>query len=467
MKITQNHSAGEGINSLNHYNLVHKNQYNLVHNFFYASSNEKTGCEGCSGQIMAKLVKIPAWQLTKVRNKKDVIDEVRKDGKTVHFASSMDLCHLKNFGVGAQISKIQRWSCAPRWYSARWFRLLRSIYRARIICVTDGGINSNGCHCKVTRIRRTSSGRNICLHPSQNGRWSIVVENSKVSMSRYLDTSTKTQMAQIMVQYGRPSRSSWAKSVRSSSGMTIMGKAFRESSIRTRWGKVPKWECLFLSVYVDDIKLAGKNQNMAPMWKVLVKDVDLGEPTSFLDHDYLVCTQRECETRKDIVDNYRNMFESKISAWATKKLLYSEKLGANISSGSYDMECHATKCVERYCELANRTTQQLYKVATPCLDDHQFKEEEMGSARFGRTDIPWSVNKLARAVTKWTRACDKRLLVWYLKNTTRVTLSNVVVWHNNADWNCFRTLTLPEIPITQNRLRGESCVFLEVTRLFP
>ena len=30
-------------------------------------------------------------------------------------------------------------------------------------------------------------------------------------------------------------------------------------------------------------------------------------------------------------------------------------------------------------------------------------------ARVGRLDILWSVNKLVRAVTKWTRACDKRL----------------------------------------------------------
>ena len=59
--------------------------------------------------------------------------------------------------------------------------------------------------------------------------------------------------------------------------------------------KVPNWECLcvhrhkglFLSVYVDDVKLAGKKQNINPMWKVLKKEVDLGEPTSFLDHVYL------------------------------------------------------------------------------------------------------------------------------------------------------------------------------------
>ena len=88
------------------------------------------------------------------------------------------------------------------------------------------------------------------------------------------------------------------------------------------WEKIPNWECLFvhcekglfLSVYVDDIKLAGKKQNIDPMWKLLNKEIDLGEPTSFLDHVYLGYTQRPCEISKDIVDNYIPMFESGISA---------------------------------------------------------------------------------------------------------------------------------------------------------
>ena len=69
---------------------------------------------------------------------------------------------------------------------------------------------------------------------------------------------------------------------------------------------------LFLSVYVDDIKLGGKKQNLDPMWKVLNKELDLGEPTSFLDHENLGCTRRQCEISKDIVDNYRTVFESRI-----------------------------------------------------------------------------------------------------------------------------------------------------------
>ena len=101
------------------------------------------------------------------------------------------------------------------------------------------------------------------------------------------------------------------------------------------------------------------------------------------------------------------------------------------------MEGHAKKCVERYCELANKTTQQLYKVSTPCIDDHHFKEEATKSvgelsnacsqivrkflylARIGRPDILWSVNKLARSITKWTKACDKRVnrLISYIHHT--------------------------------------------------
>ena len=75
---------------------------------------------------------------------------------------------------------------------------------------------------------------------------------------------------------------------------------------------------LFLSVYVDDIRLAGKKENINPMWKVIAEEVDLKEPTSFRDHVYLGCTQRHCETRKHIVDNHRIMFESRISAGATE-----------------------------------------------------------------------------------------------------------------------------------------------------
>ena len=43
-----------------------------------------------------KLEKISTWNLTKVRSKKEVIDEARTKGGKVHFVSLMNICHLKN-----------------------------------------------------------------------------------------------------------------------------------------------------------------------------------------------------------------------------------------------------------------------------------------------------------------------------------------------------------------------------------
>ena len=84
---------------------------------------------------------------------------------------------------------------------------------------------------------------------------------------------------------------------------------------------------------------------------------------------YLGCAQRECETSRNIVENYRHMFESRISAGAKENLLCSGKPDANISSWSHDMEGHAKKCVEdiaswRTKHTSNCTKLQLHALMT-------------------------------------------------------------------------------------------------------
>ena len=126
------------------------------------------------------------------------------------------------------------------------------------------------------------------------------------------------------------------------------------------------------------LKLAGKKHYLDPMWKVLNKEVDLGEPTSFFDHVYLGCTQRPFEISKDIVDNYRTMFESRISEGATEELPFPSK-SLYFFMGLMTWLVMQRNMWIRYCELTNKTTQQLQKVSTPCIDDHHFKEEELKS----------------------------------------------------------------------------------------
>ena len=63
-------------------------------------------------------------------------------------------------------------------------------------------------------------------------------------------------------------------------------------------------------------------------------------------------------------------------------------------------------------------------------------------ARSGRPDILWSVNKLARSITKWTKACDKRLhrVISYIHHTCEFnSIVKLVILQNNTGWDCFKT----------------------------
>ena len=81
-----------------------------------------------------------------------------------------------------------------------------------------------------------------------------------------------------------------------------------------------------------------------------------------------------------------------------------------------------------------------------------------------------SEQKLPRSITKWTKACNKRLnrLISYIFFIL-VNTNNIVMWvilPNNADWDFFKTLILLEILKIRNPLLEEHCALLEVTHLF-
>ena len=103
----QAHIAGKGINSLIHDNLVHK--FILV-----AKAMNIPDAKPAVDKEWEKLEKIPVRQLTKIRNKNEVIGEARTKGAEVHFASLKGLCHLKNSELEPKFQKIQRPSCTSR-----------------------------------------------------------------------------------------------------------------------------------------------------------------------------------------------------------------------------------------------------------------------------------------------------------------------------------------------------------------
>ena len=98
--------AVEGFNSLSHYNLVRK--------FVPMPQAMKSpDAKAAVDKKWKKLEKLPAWQLTKVRSKKEVILEAQEK-TAVHLATLMDICHLKNSESEPKYQKVQRQGRTPR-----------------------------------------------------------------------------------------------------------------------------------------------------------------------------------------------------------------------------------------------------------------------------------------------------------------------------------------------------------------
>ena len=124
----EDHITGKGNNSLQHYNLVHK--------FILCLKAMKIpAAKAAVDKEWEKMEKFSAWNLAKVRSKKEVIDEARTSGA------------------------IQRSSCTPKRYCERWFCFLCSIHRTRIISFSNDSSKSHGYHLQIARLRGTSSWR--------------------------------------------------------------------------------------------------------------------------------------------------------------------------------------------------------------------------------------------------------------------------------------------------------------------
>ncbi len=220
-----------------------------------------------------------------------------------------------------------------------------------------------------------------------------------------------------------------------------------------RFCKTHKRKQLFLSVYVDDFKCSGNADSLKGIWKLLNKHMELEDPISIHKNVYLGCEQSNVDIPQAMIKDKKDFFNGILKSiennpdktdisdeniQAQGNLLQEPNLQTNTSAPSkpaakvrgyeYKMKGHAEQTVERYLELSGKKLENLKPVATPCMDDHLFPPEELVEkghlapvaarivlkalylARLARPEILWTVNYLAREVTRWTVACDKRLL---------------------------------------------------------
>ena len=227
-----------------------------------------------------------------------MIDEARTKGIKVHFASLVDPCHLKN----------AEWEAKHQKYKGRVVlrgALVKDNSGSYAVFTEHGSSASPMTAAKVMDV--------ISRLPGCEGQAADAVSaytHVQMEDAPQLLKIPKSECPDIWI---RPPRHKWPKSWSSmedpvvplernlyghpSAGL-LWERQFEKLLLGYSWEKVSNWECLFvhrekglfLSVYVDDIKLTREKQNIDPMWKLLNKEVDLGEPTSFLDHVYLECT---------------------------------------------------------------------------------------------------------------------------------------------------------------------------------
>ena len=135
----------------------------------------------------------------------------RNKGRKVHFASLMDHCHLKNSETQPQDQEYKS-RVVLRCDIAKDESGSYAVFtEKRIVRITNDSCTIRGYHLQIAKLCKTSSRRS--LYPGANGGCTQIVENPTIGMSRHLE------------------------SVRSSSGRTVLEKAFGENPIAARLGE--------------------------------------------------------------------------------------------------------------------------------------------------------------------------------------------------------------------------------------
>ena len=153
-----------------------------------------------------KLDKMPAWQPTKVRNKREMTAEARNERKTAHVRHW--LWHLKN-SVGVTVSET-----VELFPEVTWKKMIQALSQCfwRKVQHHDGS-KSDGCRGKATRRHKTSSRRKT------QEKWKMLHRNAQIVSTVLLERNPYGHLARL----SRESNS-------------------RKFYQNTGWEKVPNWE---------------------------------------------------------------------------------------------------------------------------------------------------------------------------------------------------------------------------------
>ena len=186
------------------------------------------------------------WNLTKVRSEKEVIDEARTLGAKVHFASLMDICHLKNDELETEHQKYMG-RVVPRG------DIVKDDSGSYAVFTEQGSSASPMTAAKVMNI--------ISRLPGCDGQAADAVSaytQVKMEDAHKLLKIPKSECPDIWI---RLPRHKWPKSwssiedpvvplERNVYGHPLAGllceRQCEKIPLKYGWEKVPHWECLFV-----------------------------------------------------------------------------------------------------------------------------------------------------------------------------------------------------------------------------
>ena len=410
-----------------------------------------------------------AWLVDTVQEKETVRQNAKTKGKTVHFGTLMDLCHEKHSELPPN---------------------MRS-YKGRVVFRGDIVRDETGFYAVFSEQGTSASHLAAAKFLDAVARMPGMAGGDSDAVGAYtqvvLDDMEECENVETWISLPKDRRpDSWAKyddpvcKLRLNLyGHPLAGLFWEKHNAKILKSEgfepVVGWECLwvhkelqlYLSVYVDDYKMAGKAANVPLMWERLGLKLDLEPAVPLHDSVYLGMQQMDVEVPWDLVKQKRELLSNLGSKPGSAEVpkpaggdsgratqlgatlgrasdnadtptptrrgaekgprMDKDENGKDINAWKYMMTGHAEQCVERYCELANKTIDQLKLVATPSIDDHLLDPEDMTSqgelshvaarivlkalymARLNRVDVLQAINILARNVTRWSKACDKRL----------------------------------------------------------
>ena len=265
----------------------------------------------------------------------------------------------------------------------------------------------------------------------------------------------------------------------------LLERQFEKILLKHGWVKVSKlsWKRVFLSVYVDDIKLAGKKTKYWSDAESTKQRSWLGRTNIFTWSCISDVHSKTMWKNKDIVDNYRTKFESRISAGGTEKLPFSENLHGLTLWKVMPRNVWNDTVSWQIRRLNNSTKYLLHALMTITSKKKKWNLLEIChkyALNFFWYAYAWHVLDDLIFYGQWTNLHDRSqngpkhvtndYLVWSLTFIIRVNTYSIAMWEtlpDNADWNCFKTPTLQEILRTRNLLKVEHCVFSEGHTFVP